>query len=116
MVTQIGRTRKSILVTFDTAATAPVPGESRIAARSGQYDRASVLNVAMLLLLAAWLVGEIIIEGTAYTLVAIAPAARSSAVPPITRTWVMLQRPGCVPRAESAGSSLYSVCGRWSTP
>jgi hypothetical protein len=58
-----------------TPVAAKARPRSRIRALLARTDRAITLNVALLTLLAIWLVAELAIEGTAYTLVAVVPAA-----------------------------------------
>jgi hypothetical protein len=76
MVTQVTTAPKSTQGTAKPVGSAvPVSGrQSRFRALLARTDGAVKLNVGLILLLAVWVAGELIIEGTAYTLVAIVPA------------------------------------------
>jgi hypothetical protein len=75
MVTQVTSAPKSASFDGRPAADAvSVRRGSRLGALLARTDRAVTLNVGMLVLLAVWAIGEFVIDGTAYTLVAIGPA------------------------------------------
>jgi hypothetical protein len=78
MVTQVTSARKS--VSFEDRPDGAARPRSRLAALLSRTDRAVTLNVGMLVLLAVWAIGEFVIDGTAYTLVAIGPATPFFAV------------------------------------
>src|SRR5688572_2381317 len=76
MVTQVTSAPKPVQTAVkpadSSASTSASP--SRFGALLARTDSAVKLNVGLILLLAGWVTGELIIEGTAYTLVAIVPA------------------------------------------
>jgi len=76
MVTQVSSAPKSVQIAAMPAdSPASASGrQSRFGALLARTDGAVKLNVGLILLLAVWVAGELIIEGTAYTLVAIIPA------------------------------------------
>jgi len=76
MVTQVTTAPKSVQpAAMPADSGASTSGrESRFRALLARTDGAVKLNVGLILLLAVWVIGELIIEGTAYTLVAIIPA------------------------------------------
>ena len=75
MVTQVTTAPKSEQTAAKAGgSTASVSWQPRLGALFARTDSAVKLNVGLILLLAGWVTGELIIEGTAYTLVAIVPA------------------------------------------
>jgi hypothetical protein len=74
VVIEVAPAPRSSSVPSVTAAAAP-RSTSRLRALLARTDKAITLNIGLLALLTIWLLGELAIEGTAYTLVAIVPSA-----------------------------------------
>jgi len=75
MVTQVTTAPKSDQTAAKAVGSmASASGQLSLGALFARTDGAVKLNVGLILLLAVWVAGELIIEGTAYTLVAIIPA------------------------------------------